>query len=293
LARPQDRTIEINGLKLRYLEWNPEGGGSSSGAAWGKSVLLLHGSNGNAHVWEQFGAHAGMHMRTLALDLRGHGESQWPSPAAYGCEDYARDLEQLIAELKLDRVVLVAHSMSVYHAIRCAVSRPENVIGLVLVDIEAAARIEHVNLLRGAGSKPGPLFESVEQAFARERKFYPFTDDEVLRAFLATNLRAVDAEARTPPALTYKYDRATLAEFEAYNEWTNLRQVRCPTMFVYGADSPTVRPEVIGSMAAAVPGSIAVKIERAAHIPHMDNPVEFAEAVLPFCLTGEYRSVVG
>jgi pimeloyl-ACP methyl ester carboxylesterase len=288
VAGPQEGVIEINGLKLRYLEWNPDGEQSLGGKSVPKTIVLLHGSNGNAHVWDQFGARAGSRMRTLALHLRGHGDSEWSRPAAYGCEDYTSDLEQFIAKLDLGPVVLVAHSMSVYHSIRCAVSRPDTVAGLVLIDIEAAARSEHVRLLRVAGSKPEPLFDSFEQAVARERRFFPFADEDVLRDFLATNLREIPAEGAgsgAQAALTYKYDRATLAEFEAYDEWSRLRQVPCPTMFVYGADSQLVRPEVMQRMVEAVPGSVAVRIDRAGHMPHMDNPDGFAEAVLPFCLT--------
>jgi pimeloyl-ACP methyl ester carboxylesterase len=288
VAGSQEAVIEINGLKLHYLEWNPDGEQNPAGKSVRKTIVLLHGSNGNAHVWDQFGTRAGSQIRTLALHLRGHGDSQWSRPPAYRCEDYTGDLEQFIAKLDVGPVVLVAHSMSVYHSIRCAVSHPHTVARLVLIDIEAAARSEHVRLLRVAGSKPEPLFESFERAFARERRFFPFADENVLRDFLATNLREVPVEGAgsegAQAALTYKYDRATLAEFEAYDEWSRLGQIRCPTMFVYGADSQLVRPEVMQRMVEAVPGSIAVRIERAGHMPHMDNPIGFAEAVLPFCL---------
>jgi pimeloyl-ACP methyl ester carboxylesterase len=220
--------------------------------------------------------------------LRGHGESQWPSPPAYSCQDYAGDLEQVIAELNLAPVVLVAHSMAVYHSIRCAVSSPEIVSRVVLIDIEAAARDEHIRLLRGGGSKPEPLYESLDQVVERERRFFPFAQEEALRAFIATNLREVqtgeNSGGAAKPALTYRYDRATLALFEAYDEWSRLKQLQCPTLFVYGAHSPTARPEIIKKMVEAVPGSRAVKIDSAGHMLHLENPAGFAEAVTPFCL---------
>jgi len=279
MIRPQKATIDINGLRLHYLQWNPDAGQGPSP----KSIVLLHGSNGNARIWEEVGGRTAAHIHTVALDLRGHGDSQWSEGAAYGCKDYAGDLEQLIARLDLQRVVLVAHSMSVYHSLRYWAGHPDNVAGLILVDIEAAARPEHVTLLRTAGAKPEPRFESFDQVLQRERRFFPFADEAVLRAFVASNLRNVAADDGAAFGLTYKYDRASLAAFEAYDEWANLRQVRCPVIFVYGADSQMVRPEVMRQMVEAVPGSRAVKVEQAGHMPHVDNPSDFAEAVLLFC----------
>ena len=282
-AIPREDGIEINGLNLNYLEWNPDAGSFGT-----ETVILLHGSNGNAHVWDQFGPRIGEHLRTVALDLRGHGKSQWPDPPSYRCEDYASDIEQLIQKLNMESVILVAHSMAVYHSVRFAVSAPAKVSRLVLIDIEAAARDEHVRLLRTGGFKPEPLYKSLDEVFVRERRFYPFVDDAILRAFLATNLKEISAGTafadRGQSRLSFRYDRATLAQFEPYDEWKRLAQVRCPVLFVYGAHSQTVRPEVMRKMIETVPGSRSVRVDQAAHMLHMENPAGFGDAVVPFCL---------
>ena len=72
----EDSIIMINGLPLHCLDWNRE----SSYPGSDETALLLHGMSGNAHVWDRFAPKLASRMRTLALDLRGHGESGWASP---------------------------------------------------------------------------------------------------------------------------------------------------------------------------------------------------------------------
>ncbi|HEY6329792.1 MAG TPA: alpha/beta hydrolase [Blastocatellia bacterium] len=270
----------INGLVLNYVEWLPEPAKSKPA----DPILLLHGANGNAHTWNQVGPRFGGFARTLALDLRGHGASEWPRPPAYRCEDYASDIEQLVDGLGLRQVVLLAHSMSVFHSIRFAVSRPEKVSRLILVDIEAAARPEHIHMLRSAGSKGDIVISSVDEAMARERRFFKFADEGALRTFVTTNLREMPPDAGQPGTLTYAYDRATLSEFEAYDEWGRLGRIKCPVLLVYGTESYVVRSEVMNEMARAIQDARVVALERAGHFPQLDNPDGFLAATLDFAL---------
>ena len=108
---PEKRHILINGLRLHYLEWNGEGS---------STMILLHGTGDNAHIWDHFACSAPNHFRMIALDQRGHGESDWPRPPAYECEDYVDDLDRLVRAFHLKRVILMGHSMGALHATRYA-----------------------------------------------------------------------------------------------------------------------------------------------------------------------------
>jgi pimeloyl-ACP methyl ester carboxylesterase len=93
-----------------------------------------------------------------------------------------------------------------------------------------------------------------------------------------------DAESgESSPGLTYRYDRATLAEFDYYDERENLRRIGCRVLLIYGKQSPAVSPQVIHEMARAIPTAEVAGIEPAGHLPHLDNPEAFERAVLPFC----------
>jgi pimeloyl-ACP methyl ester carboxylesterase len=95
---------------------------------------LHHGFGEGAYVWDSFAASVAKLFRTLAIDLRGHGDSSWHPKGEYGVECHIADLLEVIDALRLDRLVLVGHSLGGEIAIRIAAARPESVIGLVVVD---------------------------------------------------------------------------------------------------------------------------------------------------------------
>lgn len=75
------RFVEANGLKLHYLDYGTEGR---------RPMLCVHGGGAHAH-WFDFvapGFNKNYHVR--ALDLRGHGESQWADPPVYSFENFWR-----------------------------------------------------------------------------------------------------------------------------------------------------------------------------------------------------------
>jgi len=268
----KDCLVSINGLPQHYLDWGKEPDRE-------ETALLLHGMSGNAHVWDRFAPRLAKRMRTLALDLRGHGQSGCATPPAYKGTDYTGDIAGLLETLDIGHAVIVAHSMSVYHAIRYAVSHPERVCRMVLIDIEARGRPEHKAMLNAGGLKPQPVFSSVEEAVTRERRIAAHAPDDLLRDFVSHNLRDVESGI----GLTYRYDRATLAEFDFYDEWDNLKRIGCPVLLVYGKESIAVSPAVMRGMARVIPDARLAEIEAAGHLPHLDNPEGFEQAVLLFC----------
>jgi pimeloyl-ACP methyl ester carboxylesterase len=275
MAIPGHLTIALDGVDLHVVDWR-EGGRDATRMA---TVLLLHGSAGNARIWDPVAHALAPHIPTLALDLRGHGNSTWPALPAYTCEDFTRDLGHVVDTLKLERVILTAHSVSVFHAIRYSANNSARVAGLVLVDIEATCRPEHKVLLNQAGSKPHPVFQSVEQAIAKQRPLAPFAEDAILASFVTSNLMP-NAQSK---GLTYRFDRQTLAKFDLYDEWHNLARLKCPVLLIYGRQSRLTRPDVMRRMAQAVPDARIAVIERAAHFPMLDNPAAFNDSVVSFC----------
>lgn len=275
----ENRTIEVNGLSLRYIKRSPERQRPHC-----PTGVLLHGSSGNACIWDLFAPALARHVPALAVDLRGHGESDHAIPPAYRGIDYLSDLEEFMDELDIRSTILIAHSMSVFHSIRYAADNPNRVAKLVLVDIEATCRREHIELLHAAGLKPHPVFGTLEEAIAREQRSAQFASTEALSGFIQSNLVAIEGGDNSPPSLTYRFDRATLAQFDNYDEWRNLKRIRCPVLIVYGENSQLVRYEVVQKMKGELNRGTLAEIPRAGHLPMLDNPTAFEQAVLGFCL---------
>lgn len=103
------------------------------GGEGGIPVVFVHSFAGSANHWFASLAHLRPTRRAVALDLRGHGESDPPPAGSYAPVDLAADIAAVVDSLELDRFVLVGHSMGGSAAIAYAGANPDRVAGLVLV----------------------------------------------------------------------------------------------------------------------------------------------------------------
>src|SRR2546430_15056764 len=125
----RDRTIVLNGQRFHYTEW---------GAWTAPPVVMLHGVTGHARTWDEEAAALAARYRVLALDQRGHGDSD-PSPNAdYTVATLSADVTAFADTLGLPRFSLVGLSMGGRVAIAFAGQAPRRVDRLVIVDIRPA-----------------------------------------------------------------------------------------------------------------------------------------------------------
>ncbi|MFE0100711.1 alpha/beta fold hydrolase [Streptomyces sp. NPDC059009] len=113
--------VDVGDVRLAYRTWGDEGGAP---------VVLLHALGESAADWERVGELLGQEWRVFALDLRGHGESDWPGE--YTFELMRDDVLGFLDELGLDRVGLVGHSMGGVVGYLLAQEHPDRVERLVL-----------------------------------------------------------------------------------------------------------------------------------------------------------------
>jgi pimeloyl-ACP methyl ester carboxylesterase len=97
------------------------------------SVVLLHGMGDSADDWDVVAAALGHDRRVIALDLRGHGQSQWPGQ--YSVNAIAEDVSELLGELEQSSVDVVGHSLGGLVACVVAAAASSNIRRLVLEDI--------------------------------------------------------------------------------------------------------------------------------------------------------------
>ncbi|HVT60250.1 MAG TPA: alpha/beta fold hydrolase [Thermoanaerobaculia bacterium] len=110
-------------------------GGSVPGAHAGlRPVLFVHGLAGNGGQWALQLDHLRRRRRALALDLRGHGDSDPADDGSYDVPALARDVAAVADHFALRRLFLVGHSLGASVAIEYAGLHPERVAGLLLVD---------------------------------------------------------------------------------------------------------------------------------------------------------------
>lgn len=278
-----------DGLELNLLEWSSEG----------TPLLLVHGFSNEAHIWDDFVPTVAPFYRVLALDLRGHGESDWHPDAAYEYDDHVGDLERVLEHLGIDRVVLVAHSLGGRVSMLFAGRHPEKLAGLVIVDSAPEHDVRgSTRISLDTAQNRDPSFASAAEYEQMLVHAYPAATSGAIRRMAQHGLKErgdgrlilkMDPAMRGLVAGHEQEDlAAAIAEHhERYREemWQALARIPCPTLVVRGAASDIMSAEVADRMVDEVlqNGRLAV-VGQAGHSVMTDNPEGFAEAVGGFVL---------
>jgi non-heme chloroperoxidase len=115
--------VNVHGIRLHYLDWGGEG----------PVLLFLAGMGCSAYIFDRFAPRFADKFHVLALDRRGHGDSDYPE-TGYDPDTLTEDLRQFLDALKIDQVILVGHSMARIELSRFAALYPERLLKLIFLD---------------------------------------------------------------------------------------------------------------------------------------------------------------
>lgn len=269
---PQDHQLIIGAMRFHYLDW----GGN------GHPIVFLHGGGLNAHTWDVVALMLRDRYRCIALDQRGHGDSEWSPAIDYGVETQVRDVEGFVESLKLEQPILVGQSMGGLNAMAYAVRHSERLKGLVVVDVGPEIDAAGAQRIREFASTPE--LESPEAFLERAIKFNPLRNPAVLRRSLFYNLRQLPSGK-----FALKHDQRRASE-EAWRISTAQRErlsrevtrISCPTLIVRGALSDVLSDQAAENFARSLPHARWVQVEKAGHNVQGDNPRGLLDAILPF-----------
>ena len=266
LTLPDQHHLVLGRMRFHYLDW---------GTAGRPPVVFLHGGGLNAHTWDLVCAALRRERHCLALDQRGHGESEWSPQMDYSIESHVGDLEAFLHALKLQRVVLVGMSLGGVNALAWAGKHSRRLAGLVLVDIGPETRSAGTRKIAAFTSDATPL-DSVDEFIDRALAFNPRRNRELLRRSLLHNLR------RMPDGrFMWKYDQRHRGKVDPDAVarrrellWSAVDTVECPTLVVRGGQSDVFHDEDAERLAHRLPRGRWVRIERAGHTVQGDNPAD-------------------
>jgi pimeloyl-ACP methyl ester carboxylesterase len=274
IVLPDGRHLVLGAMRFHYLDW---------GTVGLPPVLFLHGGGLNAHTWDLVCAALREERHCLALDQRGHGDSEWSPEMDYATESHVGDLERFVDALELERFVLVGMSLGGVNGLAWAARHSRRLTGLVLVDVGPEIRTEGVRKIATFTSEATPL-ESVEHFVERALAFNPRRNRELLRRSLLHNLR------RMPDGrFMWKYDQrhrgkvdpAALARRRELL-WSAVETVDCPTLVVRGAQSDVFHDEDAERLAHRLRRGRWVRVEGAGHTVQGDNPADLLVVLREF-----------
>ncbi|MCP4668087.1 MAG: alpha/beta hydrolase, partial [Deltaproteobacteria bacterium] len=98
-----------------------------------RELVCVHGLTANCRCWDRIVAALEPACRVTAMDLRGRGLSDKPA-TGYAIERHVRDVNCVLADQGLEKVVLMGHSLGAYVSLAFAARYPDQVMGLILVD---------------------------------------------------------------------------------------------------------------------------------------------------------------
>ena len=268
-----ERTVKVNGVTLHYLDWGP---------ADAPPVVLLHGITGHARVWDHLAQRLAPARRVLALDQRGHGDSDPAPDDDYRVGTMADDVAAFAGSLRLGRFALVGHSMGGRIAIKFAADHAAQLERLVIIDIGPDIALAGLQRVRDMMANSPERIESEEWAVEYIRRGNPLQDVDMLRERVRHGLR------RQPDGeLTWKYatglrEMMRAGRRDAADLWEPLPHITCPTLVVRGAESDILAPEVAKKMAERLPDGRVVEIAGAGHTVPADRPEEFVREIRGF-----------
>jgi pimeloyl-ACP methyl ester carboxylesterase len=254
------------------LHFNDFGDATASGPA----IVILHGLFGSGRNWASFAKHFSKTHRVLTVDLRNHGSSPWDDEMTYPA--MAEDVLELIATERLEKPVLLGHSMGGKVAMTTALSQPDVLAGLILADIAPVSyRHSHAHLVTLMLALDIASYTRRSEADA---DLAQSIDDANLRGFLLHNLLFEEGDPRwqinlevIPPSMP------GLMEFPFA---PGSGQFTGPVVVIAGGKSDFVLPEYHDAIRAFFPAADIRMIEGAGHWVHAQKPEEFGRHVTEF-----------
>lgn len=285
-----ERFFRSGTLRIHFRDWgNPEA----------PPLLIVHGLRDHSHSFDDLSRGLLDRFHVFALDLRGHGDSETTPYYSFG--HFVMDLHNMVRALRLERPILIGHSMGgevVAHFCGCFPDVPSHVVIIEGLGPPPANMDEEVQWTVGGFSRIDRAFsgppglKDLDAAYTRLRERNPRLPEAKAR-----ELALLGTRAREDGMLEWKFDAmlTTMAitgpDHLEYNMalW---KRIVAPTLIVHGAESGEfwrrkanaiyLEPDDLARRLACFRDHRFLEIAGAGHMVHFDRPRELVTAIRDF-----------
>jgi pimeloyl-ACP methyl ester carboxylesterase len=240
LREPTHHFFESQRLRISYWTW---------GDAGRPTLMLVHGAGDHARSWDRIAGAFEQEYRVVALDLHGHGDSEWAIGNHYGIASAAVDVVAL-AERLGGEVKVMGHSFGGRVSLSAAAARPE--LFDAIVAIEATGR--GVRSVAWDRETPGPR---QMRRWIETVRSYEDASPRVYASIEGARDRMLERHGRLEPEWALHLARHGLKPVEGgyvwkFDKWVHTRipfemteevaralwpAVTCPVLHLLGGDS--------------------------------------------------------
>jgi pimeloyl-ACP methyl ester carboxylesterase len=252
----ESQYAKLDGARIHYQSYGK-----------GKDALvLIHGWGSNLTFWRDQIPEFAKRNRVIALDLPGHGESDKPQ-IAYSMDLFANAIDAVLRDAKVDRAVVVGHSMGTPVARQFYRKYPQKTLGIIIVD---------------GGLRPFGTKEMREQFMAMFRgPNYKEAGAQMFAQMMATLPAADQERVKTSFLNTPQHVLVSAMESMSQDSLYGPDKINVPVLAIL-AKSPFWPPDTEQFLGTLAPDLELHWFEGVGHFVMMEKPKEFNEMVIAF-----------
>lgn len=251
---------ELPEIRLHYRE---------DGETTGAPVVFAHALGVDLTIWDEVIARLPQGLRLIRMDMRGHGQSQ-ATPAPYSMGTLVRDAERLLDHLKVRDCVFVGLSIGGMIAQGLAVKRLDQIRALVLSN--TAAKI----------GQPKAWADRI--ALVQDKGLNAVTDATMEKWFSRAYRLEQDVQPWCELITSQSVEGYTgcCAAISGTDFYTPTSGLRLPALGIAGSEDGSTPPDLVRETVNLIPGSKFQLIRRAGHLPFVEQPDAYAQALTEF-----------
>jgi esterase len=263
--------IVLRRLRFHFLEW---------GRPDAPVIVLLHGGHQSAHSWDLVSLHLAQTYRVLALDQRGHGDSEWARDVVYSNHEMSLDAEAFIAAMGLRQPIVIGHSMGGRNTM--LLLRRNHTIARAAVIVDVGPELSERGRAAIAGFVQGNQeFDDLEHFVRNVRQYDPYRSREHIERTVKYNMLE-RADGKYISKCDSNPRRLGIVRASGPQENITLDDAAAfdlPVLLVRGEDSNILAPDAAERFASAMPRGRLATVPDCGHNVHGQNTKGFIGAL--------------
>lgn len=237
----------------------------------GHPLILIHGVGGDISQWDYEIDRLSQNFKTIALDCRGHGQSD--KPEYYTIQDHINDILGLMNFYGIEKTFLYGISMGSYIAQGVAISIPERIDKLILVSPTSNGLTSSIQRIISENPKEFEGLKNQHEIFLALLKYMAY-DPEELKKYI----HLIDTDMRPEQFL-----RATKA-LTGFDFREKLPEIKAKTLVISGKYDKLNPPSEGRLCASLIPNATFIEMQFSGHIPALEEPDTYNKIVDDFLI---------